>query len=192
MTKLPNIRTVDTPQTTVNLGGVGVINFKFVESYPPNSIFAKLLNTSGVQTTPQLARGYMPGSSIDFLNNNLNHVCDFKFIFPDLKTIIGELGFQSPVEAIRDAIKNAKLAKIIYPDWNEKLFAAPKPTKGNPEFQILENIMGKNPAREFIAESKLYADRVYAPLKNKRQLHDMLFTKPYNLGKLTLNWRTYQ
>ena len=102
-------QTVDTPQTTVNLGEVGVINFKFVESYPPNSIFAKLLNTSGVQTTPQLARGYMPGSSIDFLNNNLNHVCDFKFIFPDLKTIIGELGFQSPVEAIRDAIKNAKL-----------------------------------------------------------------------------------
>ena len=98
-------QTVDTPQTTVNLGEVGVINFKFVESYPPNSIFAKLLNTSGVQTTPQLARGYMPGSSIDFLNNNLNHVCDFKFIFD----IQGELGIVNPVTAIQNAVRNAKL-----------------------------------------------------------------------------------
>ena len=102
-------QTVETPQTTVNLGEVGVVNFKFVETYPPNSVFAKLLNTSGVQTTPQLARGYMPGSAIDLLNGNLNHVCDFKFIFPDLKTIIGDLGFQSPIAAIQDAIKNAKL-----------------------------------------------------------------------------------
>lgn len=102
-------QTTETPQTTVNIGEIGVVNFKFVETYPPNSIFAKLLNTTGVQTTPQLARGYMPGTAIDLLNGNLNHVCDFKFIFPDLKTIIGDLGFVSPIAAIQDAIKNAKL-----------------------------------------------------------------------------------
>lgn len=102
-------QTTETPQTTVNLGEIGVINFKFVETYPPNSVFAKLLNTNGVQTTPQLARGYMPGTAIDLLNGNLNHVCDFKFIFPDLKTIIGDLGLVSPIAAIQDAIKNAKL-----------------------------------------------------------------------------------
>ena len=118
-------QTVETPQTTVNLGEVGVVNFKFVETYPPNSVFAKLLNTSGVQTTPQLARGYMPGSAIDLLNGNLNHVCDFKFIFPDLKTIIGDLGFQSPIAAIQDAIKNAKLKNQTSPPRLVETMIAP-------------------------------------------------------------------
>ena len=96
-------------ETTVNLGEIGTINFKIVENSPPNSPFSKLLNAAGVQTTPQLARGYVKGSLIDFLNGQTAHVCDFKFIFPDLATTIGELGLVSPVAAIRDAIKNAKL-----------------------------------------------------------------------------------
>jgi hypothetical protein len=95
--------------TTVNLGEFGIINFKVVENSPPNSIFGQLLNTSGVQTTPGLARGYVKGSIIDLLNGNLSHVCDFKFIFPSLSSIIGDLGLLSPVAAIQDAIKNAKL-----------------------------------------------------------------------------------
>lgn len=96
-------------ETTVNLGEIGIINFKVVENSPPNSPFSKLLNAAGVQTTPQLARGYVKGSIIDFLNGQTAHVCDFKFIFPDFATIIGDLGLISPVAAIRDAIKNAKL-----------------------------------------------------------------------------------
>jgi hypothetical protein len=95
--------------TTVNLGEFGIINFKIVENSPPNSIFGQLLNTAGVQTTPGLARGYVKGSIIDLLNGNLSHVCDFKFIFPSLSSIIGDLGLLSPVAAIQDAIKNAKL-----------------------------------------------------------------------------------
>ena len=102
-------QTADTPNTLVNLGEIGTINFKIVENSPPNSIFSKLLNTAGVQTTPQMARGYVKGSIVDFLNGQTSHVCDFKFIFPDLASIIGELGLVSPVAAIKDAIKNAKL-----------------------------------------------------------------------------------
>ena len=102
-------QTSDTPNTLVNLGEIGTINFKIIENSPPNSVFSKLLNTAGVQTTPQMARGYVKGSIVDFLNGQTAHVCDFKFIFPDLTSIIGELGLVSPVAAIRDAIKNAKL-----------------------------------------------------------------------------------
>jgi hypothetical protein len=102
-------QTADTPNTLVNLGEIATFNFKVVENSPPNSIFSKLLNTAGVQTTPQMARGYVKGSIIDFLNGQTAHVCDFKFIFPDLGSIIGELGLVSPVAAIKDAIKNAKL-----------------------------------------------------------------------------------
>ena len=76
-------QTVDTPQTTVNLGETEIINFKVVEKLPPNSPFYFLSKQPNVQTTPQLARGFLPGSSIDLLNNNLSHVCDFKFIFEE-------------------------------------------------------------------------------------------------------------
>jgi hypothetical protein len=94
-------------QTSVNLGGSEIFNLKVVETLPPNSPFGKLLNTPQVQTTPQLARGYMPGSSIDLLNNNLAHVCDFKFIF----NIQGDftLGLVNPVTALQKAIRSAKL-----------------------------------------------------------------------------------
>jgi hypothetical protein len=105
-------QTADTPNTLVNLGDIATFNFKVVENSPPNSIFSKLLNTAGVQTTPQMARGYVKGSIVDFLNGQTAHVCDFKFIFPDLGSIIGELGLVSPVAAIRDAIKNAKLKAL--------------------------------------------------------------------------------
>jgi hypothetical protein len=43
------------------------------------------------------------------LNGNVDHVCDFKFIFPDFNSILAQVGLVNPVTAIRDAIKNAKL-----------------------------------------------------------------------------------
>lgn len=98
-----------TRESSVNLGEFGTVNFKVVENLPPNSPFGKLLDQVGVQTTPQLARGYMPGSSVNLLNNNLSHVCDFKFIFPDLSSTVGNLGLINPVTAIQKAMANAKL-----------------------------------------------------------------------------------
>jgi hypothetical protein len=49
----------------VNVAGYEIFNFKVTESLPPNSPFGRLLTTSGVQTTPQLARGFLPGSTVD-------------------------------------------------------------------------------------------------------------------------------
>ena len=96
-----------TQETTVNLGSYEIFNFKVRETLPPNSPFASLLNKTGVQTTPQLARGFVTGSSIDLLNGNLTHVCDFKFIFNF--DILSNIGLISPVAALQKAIKNAKL-----------------------------------------------------------------------------------
>jgi hypothetical protein len=91
----------------VNVAGYEIFNFKVTESLPPNSPFGRLLTTSGVQTTPQLARGFLPGSTVDLLNRNLAHVCDFKFIFNININLIG--GLLSPVALIQRAIRNAKL-----------------------------------------------------------------------------------
>lgn len=73
----------------------------------PSSIYGNLLNKAGVQTTPQLARGYLAGSAIEASNRNLAHVCDFKFIF-DFSFSLGDLLL--PSVAFAQAIKNAKLA----------------------------------------------------------------------------------
>ena len=94
-------------ETSVNLGSYQIINFRYVETLPPNSPFSELSNKNGVQTTPQLARGYLPGSAIDLLNNNLAHACDFKFIFNFDLDLLG--GLTNPITAITNAIKNAKM-----------------------------------------------------------------------------------
>jgi hypothetical protein len=93
--------------TTVNLGGFGFINFKIKESFPPNSPFSGVFAKPGVQTTPGLARGYVTGSAIDFMNQRLTHVCDFRFIFNI--DIFASLGLVNPIAAIQRAIRNAKL-----------------------------------------------------------------------------------
>ena len=94
-------------ETTVNLGGFEFINFKITESFPPNSPFSGVFAKPGVQTTPGLARGYVPGSAIDLMNRNLTHVCDFRFIFNI--DIFASLGLVNPIAAIQRAIRNAKL-----------------------------------------------------------------------------------
>ena len=90
-----------------NIGQYNIINFKVVETFPPNSPFAKLMNSPGVQNTPSLARGNLNSSIIQVLNGNLAHACDFKFIFNlniDLLT-----GLTNPVTAIQNALRNAQL-----------------------------------------------------------------------------------
>ncbi len=90
-----------------NIGGYNIVNFKVVENFPPNSPFAKILGSPGVQNTPPLARGNLNSSIIQVMNGNLAHACDFKFIFNvniDLFT-----GLTNPVTAIQNAIRNAQL-----------------------------------------------------------------------------------
>ena len=94
-------------QTIVNLPVSKIQDGKVVPVINPNSVFYTV--EFGIQSTSPLARGYVTGSIIDLLNGNVDHVCDFKFIFPDFNTLLGQLGLVNPVEAIRDAIKNAKL-----------------------------------------------------------------------------------
>lgn len=93
-------------EQSVNIADTEIINFKIVEKLPPNSPYARSLNMEGVQTTPQLARGYLPGSAIAIMNGNLSHVCDFKFIFNvDVNLFAGI----NPVTAIQKAIRGAQL-----------------------------------------------------------------------------------
>jgi len=93
--------------TAVNLPKSVVRDGKVVPVIDPNSTFYTF--RIGVQSTSALSRGYVNGSIIDLLNGNLDHVCDFKFIFPDFNSILAQVGLVNPVTAIRDAIKNAKL-----------------------------------------------------------------------------------
>lgn len=95
-----------------NIGGYNIYNFKVVETFPPNSPFAKLMGSPGVQNTPSLARGNLNGSAIQVLNGNLAHACDFKFIFNaniDLFT-----GLTNPVTAIQNALRNAQMKATNY------------------------------------------------------------------------------
>jgi hypothetical protein len=93
--------------TAVNLPKSVIKDGKVVPVIDPYSTFYTF--KVGVQSTSALSRGYVKGSIIDLLNGNLDHVCDFKFIFPDLNSILAQVGLVNPVTAIRDAIKNAKL-----------------------------------------------------------------------------------
>ena len=98
--------TTSMQQQSVNIGGTEVGAFTVKETFPPNSPFSSLMNAAGVQTTPQMARGYVPGSAVAFMNGNLAHACDFKFIF---NINIAPLGLINPVTAIQNAIRNGKL-----------------------------------------------------------------------------------
>lgn len=93
-------------ERSVNLGDTEILNFKVVETFPPNSLYAKLLDKPGVPTTSQMARGYMPGSAIAIMNGQTAHVCDFKFIFNVDINLFGNI---NPVTAIQKAIRGAQL-----------------------------------------------------------------------------------
>ena len=90
----------------VNVGNFELLNMRVVETLPPNSPFASLMGKPGVQSTPSLSRGNLNNSAIALLNGNLEHACDFKFMFT---LNFSTLGLINPVEAIQKALKNAKL-----------------------------------------------------------------------------------
>lgn len=96
----------DSQNYSVNAGGYQILGMRLVETAPPNSPFASMMGLPGTQTTPSLARGNLNGSAIALMNNNLEHACDFKFMFTiDFSTF----GLVNPVEAIQKALQNAKL-----------------------------------------------------------------------------------
>jgi len=63
--------------------------------------------TSGSQTLPGLSRGSLANSSLLNNNNDLSHVCDFKF---DFSLGISISGLTNPFTQIANAIKNGKMA----------------------------------------------------------------------------------
>jgi len=63
--------------------------------------------TAGSQTTPGLSRGALVNTALLNNNNNLSHVCDFKF---DVAASIGLGGLTNPFTEIGNAIKNGKMA----------------------------------------------------------------------------------
>lgn len=95
----------DTSDTTVNVAPTQTVNNKIVELVSPSSVFTGLSIKAGVQTTPQLGRGHVTGSFVEFMNGNLAHACDVRFIF---NLNFGSLGIDNPVTAIQNAIRNAK------------------------------------------------------------------------------------
>lgn len=89
----------------VNFANTIVVGITRSEVAAPNSAFGQLLTAAGVQTTPQTARGYMPGSITDYMNNNLVHVCDFKFLS---STVFSVNDLNQIISGIGSAIPNAK------------------------------------------------------------------------------------
>lgn len=63
--------------------------------------------TPGAQTGPGLSRGYITNTGISVTNNNLAHICDFRFIF---SSGISLGGLVNPITAFASAIKQGKAA----------------------------------------------------------------------------------
>jgi hypothetical protein len=90
------------PANTVVLN-TGVL----VELKAPTLPDGKFFYTAGSQTTPGLSRGTLANSSLLNNNNDLSHVCDFKFVFSDGISLSGLI---NPLAALTNAAKNGKMA----------------------------------------------------------------------------------
>ena len=71
------------------------------------SWYAGSFATPGAQTGPGLSRGYITNTGISVTNNNLAHICDFRFIF---SSGISLGGLVNPITAFAAAIKQGKAA----------------------------------------------------------------------------------
>jgi hypothetical protein len=79
--------------------------------------------------------------------------------------------------------------KIIYPDWTDSIFAAPKPTTINPDIKLIEALLGsKTFTHETINELEQHYHNKYKLINDKKQFEQLLFTKKYSLGKVTPQW----
>lgn len=77
---------------------------------------------------------------------------------------------------------------IIYPDWNNTIFTANKPSTVIPEFKLAETVSGQHQALDFVNEVVNYYENKYSLIANKKQFKDILYTKPYIVGDLSLSW----
>jgi hypothetical protein len=84
----------------VNNATTQIVNGILQEISPPQWPYGGTFQTTGVQTTPGVARGALTNTGIDAANQNLAHACDFKFqldinvsglIGPDLTALIGAI-----------------------------------------------------------------------------------------------------
>lgn len=80
-------------------------------------------------------------------------------------------------------------SKIIYPDWSEGIFVAPKPTDINPDIQLVESLSNqKTFMNDVLNEVKQHYLNKYKLINNKKQFEQFIFTKPYSLGKVKQKW----
>lgn len=96
--------------TFTNLANTSIINGGvLVETNLPKwpSWYAGSFNTPGAQSSPGLARGALVNTGIPVTNNNLTHICDFRFIF---SSGISLSGLVNPVKAFQQAINQGKNA----------------------------------------------------------------------------------
>jgi hypothetical protein len=80
-------------------------------------------------------------------------------------------------------------SKLIYPDWNEGIFVAPKPTKVNPDLKIIDMLANKkthvtNVINEF---EQHYKDK-FKSIVHKNQFEQLIFSKNYQIGRIKPKW----
>jgi hypothetical protein len=80
-------------------------------------------------------------------------------------------------------------SKIIYPDWNEGVFVAPKPTSINPDSKLIEILAGnKTFTNDVINELKQHYHNKFKLINDKKQFEQLIFTKRYSIGKVIAQW----
>jgi hypothetical protein len=80
---------------------------------------------------------------------------------------------------------------IIYPDWNPNTFVAPKITKSNPDFDVLNKLNFKSEvdmAKEYTEEFTRFKSKRYEKIVNKQQLSRLIFSRSYYLGQFKPNF----
>lgn len=84
-----------------------------------------------------------------------------------------------------------ELSRIIYPDFNPRIFAGGKTVRTAAELLAIENFNQKTPTKQIITEygeSKLSR---YKQFKNQKQLRQILYTKHYVVGHLNFKWKKF-
>jgi hypothetical protein len=92
----------------VNVTTNETVDGEVKEKSPPVFSFGGTYLTTGVQTTPNLARGVLTNTGVSFSNANLSHACDINFILSGFN--INATGLFPNFGMITAAIQNGKNA----------------------------------------------------------------------------------
>jgi hypothetical protein len=80
-------------------------------------------------------------------------------------------------------------SKIIYPDWNEGIYVAPKPTLTNPDFKIIHLLNNKKSfVTNVVSEIENHYKDKFKLIEDKKQFEQLIFTKRYAIGKVKQLW----